>query len=281
MFLGNIMSNHFHCFSSLPTELRAQIWIDAISTLDDPAVFIYHPDSCTMTRKVYWDELPEHLLQFDYYYELSSPTLLLDGLLAASKESRTHALQWLERQDTMERWKCRDSGHRVLRSFDPGLDTLYIPLSSLTGFGTQLVDLLFQPENYEQRIGPQRTHLRRIAIPRRAFETGDYEILTAVAEYIQDLEVLYVVANYDDIDKPDDGVGDQFPRTRWELQAHRISVQKTSEIETRLWNDFANAQRKAAGFSFALDCLEKNNSLPFEIRLTNVAQTKGVRSGLD
>ncbi|OAA55628.1 hypothetical protein ISF_07733 [Cordyceps fumosorosea ARSEF 2679] len=222
----------FHPFSNLPIELRTQIWIDAIPAQDEPAVFIYRVGCCTMTRRVYWDDHAEHLLQFDYYFNLFSRVQALDGLLSASQESRAITLDWLSRQDVLSRRRYAGGTLHVVRRFNPKIDTLYLPTPCVVHFGTQLIDLLYQPENYDQRIGPQRTHLRRLAIPRAAFNNGEVEILSAVIEYLEDLETLYVVLNHGDVDNADEGVGEQIPRTRWEFCNHSLSDRERDDLLT-------------------------------------------------
>lgn len=271
------MAKTFHHFSQLPGELRTQVWIDAIPAQDKPALFIYRAGCCSMTREIYWDDFPEHLLKFDYYYDLFSRVQWFDALLSASKESRAVTLDWLTRQDTMTRRSYPGGGRHVVRPFRPEIDILYLPLPCVIHFGTQLVDLLFQEENLDQRIGPQRTHLQRLAIPRAAIENKDYEILTEVAEYIEDLETLYVVVDHDDIDGADEGVGERFPRRRWELRTHAIPEEEASEILSTMVQEYLRAQRNAGGFSFARDHVQEHARLPFEIHLTDVAEVTDTR----
>ncbi|KAJ6783508.1 hypothetical protein PWT90_02039 [Aphanocladium album] len=263
---------HFHKFSSLPSELREEIWLAAIPELDDPAVVVYRAACCNVSRKVYWDELPEHLLQFDYYFDLFTKVRSLDGLLAASKESRSAALRWVSAHESMKRWR-----HSIVRPFDPERDILYIPLTCVICFGTQLVDLLFQPGNYEQRIGSTRTHIRRLAIPQAVFQNGDYDILTDISNFMEDLEVLYVVANHGGIDHADEGAGEQFPRSRWELHGHSCSEREAGDIEESAKAKLTVSQRSAGIFWQVLDCLEQHGRLPYEVRLTGV--TKVARRG--
>lgn len=225
-----------------------------------------------MTREVYWDDFPEHLLKFDYYYDLFSRVACFDALLSASTESRAVTLDWLSRQDTMARRPYPGGGRHVVRPFRPEIDVLYLPLPCVTHFGTQLVDLLFQEENLDQRIGPQRTHLQRLAVPRAAFDNRDYEILTEVAEYIEDLEILYVVVDHDGIDGADQGVGEQFPRRRWELRRHAILEKEASDMLSIMVPEYMTAQRSAGGFSYARDHVREHDRLPFELHLTGVAE---------
>lgn len=263
----------------LPGELRTQIWVDAIPAQDEPAVFIYRAGCCSMTREVCWDEEPEHILKFDYYYEIFSRVQCLDALLSASKESRAVTLDWLARQDTMARRPHAGNGHHIVRSFRPEFDILYLPLPCVVHFAVQLGDLLFQEENLEQRIGPQRTHLRRLAIPRAAFDNEDYEVLTEVAEYTEDLETLYVVVHHDEMDGADEGVGEEFPRRRWELCPPSIPEEDASGMLSNIASEYLEAQRNGGTFSLARDHVRDHDRLPFEIRLADAAEVTGASNG--
>lgn len=163
----------FPLFSSLPPELRAQIWCASLPCEVGPALYLY--------RKGIWSS--RHLREGDEGYMPENDELnlclefrldLLDDvqfevpLLSVNREAREFGLAWVRDQGAEIRPRQDVSYPSVVRPFDLDRDALYVPLNKQEDFAKEPLDLQFGPDLIDRMLDV-RCHLYRLAVPEALF----------------------------------------------------------------------------------------------------------------
>ena len=179
-------SSTFPLFSSLPLELRDQIWRDALPDKIGPALYFY--------RKGCW--CPRHLLQSDEEYDSTNDELnlnfefrhdLLDvvqfevPLFFVNREARNIALAWMSEHGIEIRAREDRRSPVFVCPFDPIRDVLYITLDKWDEFLREPDDRCFEPDLFEKLISVNSADVRRIAVPEALLRT---EVAAALAEIL-------------------------------------------------------------------------------------------------
>jgi hypothetical protein len=150
----------FHLFPHLPTELRLQIWHDAlIATLSTgPAVFPYKK-GCWGPRHLTpgdpeYDSLHEDLnLNFEFDHTLLDPLEVSLPLFYVNHEARSVALQWTRRQNITTRFNKHKNELLFLRPFNADTDTIYVSRSQWNDFICEPLERPFELDLVERHLG--------------------------------------------------------------------------------------------------------------------------------
>lgn len=179
-------SSSFPLFSSLPLELRDQIWRDALPDEVGPALYFY--------RKGCW--CPRRLLQSDEEYDPTNQELnlnfefrhdLLDvvqfelPLFFVNREARNIALAWVREHGTEIRALEGRQSLVFVCPFNPIRDVLYIALDKWDDFLREPDDRCFQPDLLEQLISVKPADITRIAVSEALLRS---EIAAPLAELL-------------------------------------------------------------------------------------------------
>lgn len=122
-------SSIFPLFSSLPPELRNQIWRDAVPDKVGPALYFYRngywcPRRLSKSDKGYDPEKDENNLNFEYRHDLLDDAQFEVPLVFVNLEARGIALAWVREQGIEIRF-CENRQHPIfVRPCDPMRDAL-------------------------------------------------------------------------------------------------------------------------------------------------------------
>lgn len=192
----------FRLFSSLPQELRNQIWYDA---LPDKVGSVLHfcrkgcwcPRHLLSTDEGYDAENDENNLNFEFRHDLLDDVQFDVPLICINREIRQIVLAWIREQGIKIR-PHEDRQHLYpvfLRPFDPMHDALYVALDKWDDFLREPVDRTFEADLFEKLIdlGPD---LQCIAVPEALLRNE--EVVATLSEMFQcffRLKVLLIVVD--------------------------------------------------------------------------------------
>lgn len=188
----------FPLFSSLPRELRDQIWRDALPDIAGPALYVYRkgcwcPRRLSKSDEGYDPENDENNLNLEFRHDLLDDTQFEISLVFVNREARGIALAWVREQGIKIRPREDRQYHIFVRSFDPTRDALYVALDAWDDFLCEPVDRQSQSDLFGQLVD-LRPHLTRIALP-EALLRSEVDILSELFHYYFHLEVLLIVVN--------------------------------------------------------------------------------------
>ncbi|KAI2467398.1 hypothetical protein F4781DRAFT_310927 [Annulohypoxylon bovei var. microspora] len=212
-------SSVFSPFSSLPPELRDQIWQDALPRDVGPALYFY--------RKGYWrprrlsesDEgfdpsNDENNLNFEFRYDLLDDTQFQMPLAFVNREAHSIARAWTHEQGIKMRPRGNGQYPFFQRPFDPSRDALFVPLEKWDEFRCEPDDRLWEPDLYG-RLVDIKTEPTRIAIPNALFRK-EGALISEMFRYFYHIEVLLVVVNEQPAPLP---AGNVAKAQRWEFES--------------------------------------------------------------
>lgn len=187
----------FPLFSSLPPELRIQIWRDALPDQDRPALYPYKR-GCWCPR---WlspsdrgnDPKLKPNIDLEFRYELLDDIQVELPLVFVNREARGIALAWALHQG-INMCFCKDRQcHIFIRPFNPKLDALYIAPNRLYDFYAESSDRIFEPDLFAQNVNVAPVH-SRFAIPETLLQAED-DLLREMFDEFLCLAMLFVIVN--------------------------------------------------------------------------------------
>lgn len=188
----------FHLYSSLPLELRIQIWQESLPSQIKPAVFKYK-------RGCWW---ARHLTDADVGYEHDSVdgNLVLEfrhGMLGASRFDVPLAGTTQEARDAALSWAARHGIEVVpgeppifVRPFHPELDILYVAQEDWDSLLREPLERPWELEMLRDKQYSDRCEVYQMAVPEALLwrrDSSDCFALHEVFDSFSGLKVLYVV----------------------------------------------------------------------------------------
>ena len=213
-----------YAFSSLPLELRDQIWREAMPSKIGPALHFYRtgkeywrPRRRLQSEEGYYHENEGLNLIFEFRYDLLDDVQFEVPLLFVNREARHIALPWVREQRLQMR---RREGRRYpvfVRPFELTRDALYVAPDNWIDLLMEPHDRAFQPD-LVNRIMDVETAVTRIALPEAVIHT-QLTTLSEVFDYFHSVRVLLIVVNAElDVQPADD---DMKVQRRWEFDSVR------------------------------------------------------------
>ncbi|KAI1088671.1 hypothetical protein F5B19DRAFT_411006 [Rostrohypoxylon terebratum] len=186
----------FSLFSSLPPELRDQIWHDALPGDFGPAFYLYRkgywrPRHLTESDEGYDATNDEHNLNFEFRYDLLDDVQFELPLAFVNREARRVALSWVRERGLKTRARGDSPYPLFQRPFDPARDALYVPLDKWDEFRCEPDDRLWEPDLYGRLVSIE-TEPTRLAIPEALFRRED-AVISEMFRYFYHMRVLLVV----------------------------------------------------------------------------------------
>ncbi|KAL9122111.1 MAG: hypothetical protein Q9187_001333 [Circinaria calcarea] len=217
-------SSTFPLFSSLPPELRDQIWRDALPNEIGPALYFYRkgcwcPRNLTSSDEEYDPKDDEVDLYFDFRHDLLDAVQFEVSLWFVNREARRIALAWVREHGIEIRAREDRRSPVFVCPFNPVRDVLYIAVDECNEFLYEPDDRCFQPDMVEKYIHSGAVNITRIVMPEALFQ-GEGEVAAALAElmdrYFSLLQGLYILVDTPlDLQPVKDGMKMQ---PRWELK---------------------------------------------------------------
>lgn len=214
-------SSTFPLFSSLPRELRDQIWRDALPDKVGPALYFYRK-GCWCPRRLstsdeegFDHENDENNLNFEFRHDLLDDIQFEIPLVFVNREARGNALAWV-REQGIEIRPREDRQYPVfVRPFDPMRDALYIALDKWDDFLCEPDDRQSQPDLFE-RLVDIKSDLTCIAVP-DALLRSEVATLPEIFRYFFHVKVLFIIVDAQpDLQSADNDVKVQ---RRWEIES--------------------------------------------------------------
>lgn len=173
-------SSIFALFSSLPLELRDQIWRAALPDEIPPALYFYKKGGWCPTDEND-PENDESNVNFKYRHDLLDVVQLEVPLFFVSREARRIALAWVREHGIEIRAREDRRSPVFVCPFNPVRDVLYIAVDKWNEFLCEPHDRMCQPDMVEKYIHSEAVNITRIAIPEELFR-GEGEVAAAIAE---------------------------------------------------------------------------------------------------
>ncbi|KAM0800501.1 hypothetical protein BDR22DRAFT_852066 [Usnea florida] len=212
----------FPLFTSLPRELRDQIWRNALADDVRPASSRYRkgcwcPRRLSESDEEYDHDNDKYNLLFEFRHDLLDDIRFEIALFHVSLEARDLTLAWI-REQGMEIRPYEDRSSPVfVRPFDPKRDALYIPLDQWDNFLGEPNDRLSQPDLFGQ-FSFYNSDLTRVAVP-AALLRSKAASLPEIFRFHYHLKVLLIVVDPPPDPRPtDDDVTMQY---QWDFESVR------------------------------------------------------------
>lgn len=195
---ATIGSPTFPLFSSLPPELRCQIWRDALPSKVAPALYFWRK-GCWFPRRLTeseegFDPVREELnLLFEFRHDLLDATQLKLALVSVNFEARGIALAWAREQGLAIH--TSDGSHYPILAcpFDHlARDVLYFTYDQWVGCIREQYDRMFEPDLVERNLD-MRIEISRIAVSEEVLRQSEFNILAEIFEQFFLVEVIFVI----------------------------------------------------------------------------------------
>ena len=209
----------FPLFSSLPRELRDQIWRDAMPDKIGPALCFYRkgcwcPRRLSKSDEGYDPENDENNLNLEFCHARLNDIELEIPLVVVNHEARGIALAWIREQNIDIRPREDRQYPVFVYPFDPVRDALYVALDKWDDFLCEPDDRLSQPDLFEQLVDI-KSDLTRVAVP-EALLRSEAATIPEMFRYFFQLKVLFIIVDAQpDLQSADNDVKVQ---RRWEFE---------------------------------------------------------------
>lgn len=261
-------------FSTLPPELRSQIWRDALPENFNPTLFFYKK-GCWQPRYILesdedYDAENFYGIEMKYRHEFLDRVEVDIPLFFVNREARGIVRGWMSRKGIEMCFRQGAAQSVFLRHFDPLRDALYVPVDKYDEFCNEPLLRAFEPdlEGITHSYGGRE--VPNIALPAELFwdfvATSDDIIL----EYYVSAKLIVVINAQADLDSDEkEGRWQQWEfgsvRERalvWNLDHRKFSWDEGEHICDQ---DIYNRIEEVANKDVAEKLVRDRNSL-FEIR---------------
>ncbi|KAH8694215.1 hypothetical protein BGW36DRAFT_430234 [Talaromyces proteolyticus] len=159
----------FSLFPCLPTELRLQIWREALpEKLGNPLYFYkkgcWGPRHLTEADEEYDPNNEENNLNFEFHHDRLDPLHVEVPLFFVNQEARSFALSWISEQGLKTRFDKEKQSLVFIRPFDPQRDTLYVSQEKWDEFHCEPFDRVFEADLENKNIGTPAPVFTRLAV---------------------------------------------------------------------------------------------------------------------
>lgn len=213
-------SSTFPLFTSLPGELRDQIWRDALPDKVGPALSFYK-EGCWCFRRLsesdegYDIENNENNLNFEFRHDLLDDIRFEIPLVYVNREARDLAFAWIREQGIEIRPRRNRPYPVFVRPFNPMRDALYVALDKWDDFLCEPDDRLLQPDLFDQLVDT-KSDLTHIAVP-IALLRSEATSLPEMFRHLFNLKVLLIIVDpQPDLQSADTDVKVQH---RWDFES--------------------------------------------------------------
>ncbi|KAF3396609.1 hypothetical protein DPV78_007410 [Talaromyces pinophilus] len=160
----------FPLFPLLPTELRLQIWHEALPPPISQPLYFYEkgcwgPRHLTETDPDYDPNNDEHNWCLEFHCSRLTPLKIDVPLFYVNQEARRSVLPWIHDQDLAIRFSREMQSLVLVRSFDPERDTLYVSEDQWHDFHVEPFDRMFEPDLENKNLSCFAPAFRRLAVP--------------------------------------------------------------------------------------------------------------------
>ncbi|KAI1776394.1 hypothetical protein F4818DRAFT_379344 [Hypoxylon cercidicola] len=188
----------FFLFLNLPTELRDQIWHDALDHDVGLALYAYKkgcwcPRWLSTFEEQFDPEHPEYNLCFEFRYSLLHEARMEVPVAFVNREAQDNAITWAQKQSPRIR-TCLD-GHQLvfLRAFNPDRDAVYVAPDQWLDLIREPTERMFASDMLNRPIDLRHGRIR-IAMPESLVRDKAAELSELVHSYYHPI-MLYIVVD--------------------------------------------------------------------------------------
>lgn len=218
-----IGSPTFPLFSTLPPELRCQIWRDALPNEIAPVLYFWKkgcwcPRRLTASEEGYDPDRDEHNLLYEFRHDLLDAAQLKLALVSVNFEARDIALAWAREQDGVTLHTTREGSHCPILAcpFDLARDVLYFAYDHWDACIREHFDRMFEPDLVERNL-EMRVETRRLAVSEEALLLHhDSNVISEIFEHFLRMKVLFVICGVQPDPQFVDGITGV--QQRWEFE---------------------------------------------------------------
>lgn len=191
-------SSTFPLFTSLPPELRDQIWHDALPDKAGPALSFYKkgcwcPRYLSESDEGYDAKNDENNLKFEFRHDFLDDIQFEIPLIYVNREARDLALAWVRERGIEIRPREGRQYPVFVRPFDPMRDALYVALDKWDDFLREPDDRLFERDLIDELVD-SKPDLTLLAVP-IALLRNEVASLVEMFRYHCNLKVLLIIVD--------------------------------------------------------------------------------------
>lgn len=181
----------FPLFQRLPTELRLQIWREALPEKVENPLYFYKPGCWGLRRLTEadadYDPNPDYNVNLEFDHRRLDPFQVEVPLFLVNHEAHSFALQWITEQGLKPRFN-KDK-QLLVRPFDPERDTVYVTQDRWKEFFCEPFDRLFETE---LQLGVPAPLFTRLAVPDQVILEDPTALADLFTHYYR-LEEIFIV----------------------------------------------------------------------------------------
>jgi hypothetical protein len=166
----------FYRFTSLPCELRDQIWQAALPERGGPVLYFFKKGGWYPERPapsdINYDPEDNTNLSFKYRHEVLDPVEIELPIFFVNREAREIALAWIHTHNIKIRVYRKDGQLQApvfVSNFDPAHDAMYVSLEKWMEFLCESVDRGLELDMIDRFICTYPPDIKRIALPEALF----------------------------------------------------------------------------------------------------------------
>lgn len=256
----------FSLFSSLPSELRIQIWHYALTLPEKRQSLVPYRKGCWKVPPSPSNERDPDEIPLVFYHNLLDNIQVEIPLFFVSHEARDVALSWIRKHNIRMCFSDDKQSFIFTRQFDPRCDVLYVPPDKKRSFlnehwdKTRETGIQFVQFTTEQ-------HLTCVAIPEALLHKNSY-IICDIFENLWNPKVLFIILDT----QPDFEDNDTKVQQQWKLESFQgMSLSwdyKQRKFEWKTGNVIDEALHKLIeeAIKYLDEALIDGNIISFEIR---------------
>ncbi|KAJ5261322.1 hypothetical protein N7478_011917 [Penicillium angulare] len=211
----------FSRFQSLPTELRLQIWREAMPpSLEKPLYFYkkgcWQPHRLTEGDNGYYPDNEELHLEMSFFHDRLDPLHLDVPLYSVSHEARRFALEWIARQGLETRFDDEHQSIFLIRPFDPQSSVLYVPKITWIEFLCEESYRLFDEDLLGRSVGCNIAPITCLAVPHDVIIDESDGVLAELLDEYRIYKIFVLLGAQSDGTWQD--LKDVKPQEGWELE---------------------------------------------------------------
>jgi hypothetical protein len=248
---ASTQSPEFHLFSSLPLELRLQIWRETLPDVNSNTLTLHS------YKKGCWG-LEQNLggagsnesayaftstdLQFNFRHEmLDDVQINVPIVFFVNHEARSAGLTWARQQGVKMHFNKERDCHVFILPFSPLRDALFINTNQWEEFCLEPAELLAQPGLCGQTV-ISNPEITEVALPHTAL-SAEVPIFFDLIHWFPRIEVMYVVVDIDLGVTPSDLVSVEARQKAKRRMKHQRWTIGETQGHAFVWN---NKERKFA-----------------------------------
>lgn len=160
----------FPLFPLLPTELRLQIWREALPPPISQPLYYYEkgcwgPRHLTETDPDYDPNNDEHNWCLEFRCSRLNPLEVDVPLFHVNQEARRSVSSWIQEHGLAIRFSREKQSLVFFRSFDPERDVLFVSEDRWDDFHAEPFDRMFEPDLENKNLSCFAPAFRRLAVP--------------------------------------------------------------------------------------------------------------------